>query len=125
MTAGIIMDPSNGEILAMAVEPSFDLNNISHNGGIGFSNPLVSGIYEMGSIVKVLTMAIGLDTGVINKNSTYNDTGHMTLNKSTIHNYDGRARGVVPMQEVLSQSLNIGAAHIALKVGKKKMLLRF
>jgi cell division protein FtsI (penicillin-binding protein 3)/stage V sporulation protein D (sporulation-specific penicillin-binding protein) len=121
MTAAIVMDPQTGEILAMAVTPSFDLNNFNNISGIRFGNPLVSGVYEMGSIVKVLTMAIGLDTGVITKDTTYNDMGSITLNGATIHNYDKKGRGVVPMQEVLSQSLNTGVAFIAERVGHKKM----
>ncbi len=121
MTSAIVMDPKTGEVLAMAVNPTFDLNNFRDTRGVSFANPLVSGVYEMGSIVKVLTMAVGLDTGVIKEGTTYNDKGRLELNGYTIHNYDNRGRGVVPMQEVLSQSLNTGAAFIARKVGHKKM----
>ncbi|MCD5384470.1 MAG: penicillin-binding protein 2 [Candidatus Pacebacteria bacterium] len=121
MTAAIVMDPQTGEILAMVVTPKFNLNNFNNISGVSFSNPLISGVYEMGSIIKVLTMAVGLDTGVIRKSTTYNDTGSLTLNGATIHNYDGKSRGVVPMQEVLSQSLNTGVAFIANKVGHEKM----
>jgi len=62
-------------------------------------------------------MATGLDTGAITPSSTYNDTGTMTLNGKKIANYDGKARGVIPVQQILSQSLNVGAATVALKVG--------
>lgn len=121
MAAGIVMDPQTGAILAMAVSPAFNLNDFGQSDASHFTNPLVSSVYEMGSIIKVLTMAAGLDAGVVHQDSTYDDTGSLTLNSSTIHNYDGRARGVVPMQEVLSQSLNIGAAYIAGKVGHQGM----
>jgi len=73
----------------------------------------------MGSIVKTLTMAAGLDSGTVTANSTYYDAGYLTLNKSTIRNFDLKARGTVNMQEVLNQSLNTGAAHVALKMGKE------
>ncbi len=121
MTSGIVMDPQSGEILAMATTPGFDLNNFNNVSDVSFANPLVSGVYEMGSIVKVLTMAIGIDTGAVTKDTTYNDKGSITLNGATIHNYDNKGRGVVPMQEVLSQSLNTGVAFIANKVGHAKM----
>ncbi len=121
MTAAIVMNPQNGEILSMAVTPDFDLNNFQNARGVSFANPLVSGVYEMGSIIKVLTMAIGLDVGTIEEGTTYNDTGSLTLSGYTISNYDHKARGVVPMQEVLSQSLNTGVAFIAKGVGHKKM----
>jgi cell division protein FtsI/penicillin-binding protein 2 len=122
MVGAIVMDPYTGDILSIATTPGFDLNHFNKvNDAELFSNNLISGVYEMGSIVKVLTMAAGLDTGAITKNTRYNDTGNVTLNGATIHNYDFRARGVVPMQEVLSQSLNVGAAFIARKVGHDKM----
>ncbi|MDB5239156.1 MAG: hypothetical protein JWO00_491 [Candidatus Parcubacteria bacterium] len=115
---GVIMDPSTGEIVAMSSLPTFDPNNTGAVKLVStFSNPLVEHVYELGSIMKPLTMAIALDSGAEKANSTYNDTGCMTLNTKKICNFDGKARGVIPMQEILSQSLNIGAATIALKTG--------
>ncbi|MEI7462880.1 MAG: penicillin-binding protein 2 [Candidatus Taylorbacteria bacterium] len=114
---GIVIDPSTGEIIAMASLPSFNPNDTSlvENANI-FSNPLVEHVYEMGSIMKPLTMAMALDTGVETIDSTYDDTGTLTLNTKKISNYDGKARGVIPMQQILSQSLNVGAATIAMNV---------
>jgi stage V sporulation protein D (sporulation-specific penicillin-binding protein) len=117
---GIIIDPTSGEIIAMAWNPSFDLNNFKESDVNLFSNPLVESRYEMGSIIKSLTMSIGLDTGAVTASSTYYDTGCTTLNSKKICNYDGIARGTIDMQQVLNQSLNLGAAHVALKVGNQK-----
>lgn len=117
-TAGVVIDPQTGAIRAMAVSPSFDLNNFGEAEGWQFANPLVERVYEMGSIVKPLTVAAGLDSGAIKTTSTYNDRGSLTLDTYTISNFDGKARGVVPMQEILSQSLNTGVAHIVSKMGK-------
>ncbi len=65
-TAAIIINPQNGEIYAMGVYPSFDVNNFQNEEHASvFSNPLVEGVYEMGSIIKPLTVAAGLDSGVI------------------------------------------------------------
>lgn len=117
---GIIINPKTGDIYAMAMTPSFDLNNFqSEKNPRIYSNPLVENVFEMGSIIKALTMAAGLDAGVVTANTTYYDSGSLTLNSKTISNYDGRARGTVPMQEVLSQSLNTGATFVALKLGEK------
>ena len=99
--------------------PNFNANDLSHIKNVKIlSNPLVEDSYEMGSIIKPLTIATGLDTGAITDNSTYDDVGTMTLNGKKFSNYDGKARGIVPVQEILSQSLNIGAATVALKVDK-------
>jgi cell division protein FtsI/penicillin-binding protein 2 len=115
---GIVINPQNGEIISAVSLPSFDPNDTSGIKDVHiFSNPLVENVYEMGSIMKPLTMATGFDTGAFNPTSTYDDIGTMTLNGKKISNYDGKARGIIPMQQILSQSLNIGAATIALKVG--------
>lgn len=117
---GIIINPMNGEIIAMAWDPSFDLNDFKESNISLFNNHLVEGVYEMGSIIKPLTMAAGLDAGVVSATSTYYDAGFLVLNNKRIANYDGRGRGTVPMQEVLNQSLNTGAAYVALKLGNSK-----
>jgi len=117
----IVMNPNNGEIYAMALNPTFDLNDFGNvESGDVYRNDLVEGVYEMGSIVKALTMAIGLDTGAVTANTTYNDKGSMTLNGSTFYNYDKKARGVVDMQAVLNNSLNTGVAFVVQQVGNKK-----
>ncbi|MBI5401135.1 MAG: penicillin-binding protein 2 [Candidatus Yonathbacteria bacterium] len=118
---GIIMDPKTGEIYAMATVPSFDPNNFSKEKNQGvFVNSLVEGVYEMGSIVKPLTMAAGLDAGVVTAMTTYDDKGSMVINKSHISNYDHKARGMVPMQEVLNQSLNMGSVFVMERMGKDR-----
>lgn len=117
-TAGIIIDPQTGAVLAMGMAPSFDLNEFGNASTWQYANPLVERVYEMGSIMKPLTVAAGLDEGAITVNSTYNDAGSMVLDGRKISNFDGRARGTVPMQEILSQSLNTGVAHIVAQMGK-------
>lgn len=115
----IVMNPRTGEILAMAAMPNFDP-------GVGVKdisvlpNPLTERVYEMGSVVKPLTVAAGLDAGVITPSTTYFDSGCLTLNSRKICNYDGKARGTVDMQEVLNQSLNTGVTFISQKLGHDK-----
>jgi cell division protein FtsI (penicillin-binding protein 3)/stage V sporulation protein D (sporulation-specific penicillin-binding protein) len=53
--------------------------------------------------------------------TTYNDTGCITVDIKKICNYDAVARGVIPMQEILSQSLNVGASFVATKMGPTVM----
>ena len=66
-------------------------------------------------------MAAGLDSGVITANTSYNDTGSVTLNGRTFSNHDGRGRGPgTTMQRVLSDSLNTGAAFVESKLGNER-----
>lgn len=121
MAMGIIMNPKTGEIYAMATTPTFDPNNFSKEKSPAvFVNPLVEGVYEMGSIIKPLTIAAAIDAGVITAQTTYDDKGFRILNTKRISNYDGKARGVVPMQEVLNQSLNTGTTFAMERLGKEK-----
>jgi cell division protein FtsI/penicillin-binding protein 2 len=84
-----------------------------------FNNPLVEGLYEMGSIIKPLTMAAGLDTGAVTADTTYDDKGTLTLDGYTIYNHDKKTHGVTDMQQVLSQSLNLGVSFVVRKMGNK------
>ncbi|HVW71761.1 MAG TPA: penicillin-binding protein 2 [Candidatus Paceibacterota bacterium] len=124
-SGGIIMDPATGEIVALDVNPSFDPNDFANENADTFGNPLVERRYEFGSIVKSLTMTSGIDSGAVTPQTTYNDTGCITVNKSRICNYDLRARGVIPMQQILSQSLNVGASWVSTQVGHARMLAYF
>ncbi|MEO8637793.1 MAG: penicillin-binding protein 2 [Candidatus Taylorbacteria bacterium] len=121
MTGGVIIDPATGEIYAMGAYPSFNPNSFQteKNANV-FTNPLVENVYEMGSIIKTLTMSAGLDSGAVNADTMYDDKGFGILNNKKFSNYDGKARGWVSMQEVLNQSLNTGAAFVASKIGKQK-----
>ncbi|MEX0672580.1 MAG: penicillin-binding protein 2 [Candidatus Paceibacterota bacterium] len=116
LTGGIIMDPATGQILAMAVDPTYDPNDRSGTDQSMFKNPLIENVHEMGSIIKPITMAIGLDAGAITPDTTYNDKGFLELSGYTIKNYDGVGRGIVSMQDVLNESLNTGSAFVAQQV---------
>jgi cell division protein FtsI (penicillin-binding protein 3)/stage V sporulation protein D (sporulation-specific penicillin-binding protein) len=120
LSGGIIINPKTGEIYAMNIAPTFDLNDRSGADISMFRNPLVEDVYEMGSIFKALTMAAGLDSGAVSPATTYNDTGCIELDTLRICNYDLRARGVVPMQQVLSQSLNVGASFVEHAMGNTR-----
>jgi stage V sporulation protein D (sporulation-specific penicillin-binding protein) len=120
-TAGIIMNPKTGAIIAMDSYPTFDPNTFRTGDPTLFGNGIVQHEYEFGSIFKSLTMAAGLDAGVINPDTTYNDTGCIHPNNTTVCNYDLKARGVIPMKQILFQSLNVGAAFIADKLGHDRM----
>jgi cell division protein FtsI/penicillin-binding protein 2 len=118
-TGGIVLDPMTGDIYAMAWYPTFDLNNTKEVTDVDlFSNPLVQNVYEMGSIMKPLTVAAGLDAGVITPTTIYDDKGTLTYDKKTIYNFDKKGRGMIDVQTALSKSLNTGMAHIVELLGR-------
>ncbi len=117
---GIIMDPKTGEILAMAAKPDFDPNfyNKVENPAL-FLNPLVSNIFEVGSVMKPITIASALDMGRITATTTYYDNGYLIINNTRIETYDAKVRGNVDMQTVLNESLNTGAVFAMRQMGKE------
>ena len=120
---GIVMDPRTGEIVALAARPTFDPNmyQVVENPAV-FSNPVVERVYEMGSIMKPLTLAAGIDAGVVTPETTYRDDGFIMKSGFKISNFDGKGRGVVSMQEVLNQSLNTGASFVVDKMGRETFI---
>jgi cell division protein FtsI/penicillin-binding protein 2 len=120
LTGGIIINPKTGAIYAMNVVPTVNLNDRGDADNETFRNPLVEDVYEMGSIIKALTVAAGLDSKAVNANTTYYDAGFIDLDTYTIKNFDGKGRGTVNMQEVLNQSLNTGVSYIVKTMGKSK-----
>ncbi len=123
ISGAIVMDPKTGEIYSMAVSPSFNLNDFKNEKDVSvFSNPLVSNSYEMGSIIKALTMAAGIDDGDVTAQTTYDDKGFVISDGYTVYNFDKKGRGVIDMQDVLNNSLNTGAAFVMDRMGKDKFL---
>ncbi len=121
-SGAILMDPNTGEIMAMAEYPTFDPNDFkSETRPEIFRNDMVESVNEMGSIIKPLTMAVGIDLGKVHATSTYNDTGSVTSDGRTIYNFDKKGRGIITFQTALSQSLNTGFANIASRVGNKAL----
>ncbi len=113
----IVAEPKTGKILAMASYPTFDPNEYSEFNIGSFLNPSVQSIYEPGSIFKVITMASALDAGKITPETTYYDSGELTLNEHTIKNWDLKAYGTVTMTNVIERSLNTGAAFAQRQLG--------
>lgn len=116
----IIMDPKTGAIVAMADYPTYDLNKYSEVEDMStYLNSAVQDVYEPGSVEKVITMAIGIDSGKVSPSTTYTDTGVEKIDSWSIHNSDMKANGLQTMVGVLEKSLNTGSIFVERQVGKK------
>jgi cell division protein FtsI/penicillin-binding protein 2 len=116
----IVMDPQTGAIMAMASLPSFNPNRYGNANLDDFVNPAISDTYDPGSVMKAMTMATGIDSGVITPDSTYVDTGRTVINGITLHNWDQIAHGKLTMTQVLQYSANTGAIWAANRIGNDR-----
>jgi len=107
----LIMDTHTGAIRAWADYPSFDANSYATAPYNLLKDEAVSGLYEPGSVMKVVTFAGGLNNKAITPQTTINE-GPVSIGGYTIGDWDGRAHGTVSMQWVLDDSLNDGAIRV-------------
>ncbi len=108
----IIMEPSTGNIIAWADFPTFDANNFGRSDAKLLSDPVVSSLYEPGSVMKVVTLSGGLQSGAITPDYTFNETGSVSVDGYNIQDWDHKPHGNISMTRVLELSLNVGAVKV-------------
>lgn len=116
----MVQNPRTGVIIAMASAPDFNPNSYSLSNISSFTNPAVQARYEPGSVFKIITAAIGLNTGAFTPDTTYYDTGSLSFSDGKIiKNWDLKGHGTVTMTNVIEQSINTGAAFMERQIGHK------
>src|SRR5882724_2184834 len=117
----VVMNPKNGEILAMASYPQFDPNKPPQRGERHGArlNRAVAAPYEPGSVFKVITLATALETTNLRPDSIL-PCGTMAMFHRVIHEAHA-AYGPMSMADVLSHSSNVGAIQIGMKIGREKL----
>ena len=134
--AGIIMDVNTGGILAMASYPNYDLNDFSAVQDqtlqeriargentlaemqlLQWPNKALNDTYEPGSTFKILTLAAALEEGVINKNTTVNCSGFVTISGQTIHCSNKAGHGLQTLIQTVGNSCNPAFISYGLKLG--------
>ncbi|MFN2463626.1 MAG: peptidoglycan D,D-transpeptidase FtsI family protein [Candidatus Dormibacteria bacterium] len=108
----LVMEPATGNVVAWANYPTYNANQFATTDGKLFTDPAVSSLYEPGSLMKVLTLSGGIDSGAITPEYTFNETGGVNVGGYTIKNWDFKAHGVISMTRVLELSLNVGAVKV-------------
>ncbi len=114
--AGIVLDVHSGEVLALASLPDYDPNRREQALDKDRLNRIGFGVYEMGSVFKVFTVAGVLDTGLASMRSHYDASSPIHYASFTIDDFHGKKRSL-SVPEVFIYSSNIGAAKMALEMG--------
>jgi cell division protein FtsI (penicillin-binding protein 3) len=118
----IVLDVRNGDILAMAVCPTFDPNEPGASPVSAWRNRAVTDSYEPGSTFKLITLAAALDTGRFQPSDTiFVGNGTLTVGPKTIHDDEPPIKPVYTIEEVLAHSSNVGAAKVGMAVGEQTM----
>lgn len=130
----LIMNPQNGEILAMVNKPDFDPNNPfdGFEDFIGetdseklqkmWRNSLVNDTFEPGSIFKVITMSTAIEEGLVSESDTFQCGGSLQVGPHTIHCWKRSGHGRQILPEILQNSCNVGFMKLGEKIGAEKLV---
>jgi cell division protein FtsI/penicillin-binding protein 2 len=119
----VVLEPQTGRVLAMGNYPTFNPGNFNPLELDGRPkkeqrNMTISATYEPGSVMKSILMAAAIDTGAVKPSTTFIDDGPVRVGGYTIDTWDGRHYGKQTMIQLLQKSNNVGAAKLALDLGR-------
>ncbi len=118
----IVMNPKTGAVLGMATYPTFDPNSYYAIRDPRVQlNPVVSDIFEPGSILKPVIMAGAIEEDLVKPDTTYVDSGPVKVAEYTIDTFDGRHWGTQTMTQILEQSNNVGMVWVAQQMGREML----
>ncbi len=123
----IVMNPKNGEVLAMTSKPDFDPNNPyagsknSKDTAALWQNRSVQNTFEPGSIFKVITSACAIENN-IGVNDAYTCNGSIKVNKVPINCWDLNGHGTESFGDIIKNSCNVGFVELGSKLGKDKLI---
>ncbi len=121
--SAVVMDPYTGEIYAEATVPAYDANKyrqIAAEAPERFIDPVVSNVYEPGSVFKMMTATAALETGNVTLSTRIKDVGTLRLDKgkTKVDDADRKGMGWMSFQDAVAFSRNVVAAKVAMSLGK-------
>lgn len=118
----VVMNPKNGDILAMATRPSYDPNNFADYDPDYWKNKAVSDIYEPGSTFKSVVAAAGFQEKIVSPSDVFVDPGKIEVSGRVIQNWSEGSFGTVTFLDVVKSSINTGFAELGLKLGADRLM---
>ena len=118
--SAIVMDAASGAVLAWASEPGYDANAyaaVARQDPAAFVDPLISRVYEPGSVMKMFTATAAIEKRVVTPMTLIDDSGVMQIGPVQIADADRRPMGMIPFEKVIAYSRNVGAARVARMLG--------
>jgi cell division protein FtsI (penicillin-binding protein 3) len=122
--SAIVLDAHTGEILAMTNWPSYDPNSRASRTGRQVRNRAVTDVFEPGSVLKPLTIALALERGIVTPETLVpTNGGRLRLDRAVIH--DDADFGTLNVSQVIQKSSNVGTTKIALQLSPQDMWKNF
>ena len=118
---GLVMDPYTGAILAWASVPGYDANSyaqVAERSPELFLDPIVQEVYEPGSVMKMHTAAAALERGTVTIDTPVADGRALRIGENVVRNGDHGSIGVVPFEDIIAQSRNVGTGRVALDLAE-------
>ncbi len=114
----VVQDVHTGQILALAIRPTFNPNDFRHTTPELLRDHAVSDVYEPGSVFKLVTYSAALDQHAAAPDDPIDcQGGKITLAGRVIHDNQGEHFGVIPVHKALEESSDVAAVKLALKIG--------
>jgi cell division protein FtsI/penicillin-binding protein 2 len=122
LVSAVVMDPRTGALLAEASYPSYDANAFSQVAGQNtslFLDPVISQVYEPGSVFKMFTASAALQTRTTGLTTKINDYGVMTLpGGQEVADADRKSKGIMTFADIVAWSRNVGVSQVAFRLGQ-------
>lgn len=116
----IVMDPRNGEILAMAVRPTFDPNHVDSYQPSDMRNRAITDPYEPGSTFKAIVAAATIEENLVRADELiYCEEGSFSIGGRVMHDHTGH--GSILFKDVIKVSSNIGMAKVGMRLGEERL----
>jgi cell division protein FtsI/penicillin-binding protein 2 len=116
-----VANPRTMEILAMTCLPDFDPAQYYEFSEKEFRNPIVTDVFEPGSIFKPLIVGAGLEEGVIKPTTTFNEKGPIKIGGYYIRTWNDKYSGKIDISHILQTSSNVGMVYIGRRLGNEKI----
>jgi cell division protein FtsI/penicillin-binding protein 2 len=119
--SAIVLDPYTGEVLAEATYPSYDGNDYRTTATKDpslFLDPVVSAVYEPGSVAKMFLASAAYERKVVTAKTRVNDSGVLKVGGGRVYDADHRPMGSITFEDVVAYSRNVGVSRVALRLGK-------
>jgi cell division protein FtsI (penicillin-binding protein 3) len=119
--SAVVLDVATGEVVAMASCPGYDPGNYSKTDPALLGNPVISDVFEPGSVMKAVTLSAALEEGVAEPDTVLSVNGHIQAGDRVVTDAHDHAPKSWTVTGILAKSSNVGTIMLAREVGDEKL----